>query len=260
MNDTDSIAAPEPGDALREPLATLRVDAAPGRDLWAGIAARLDDPEEREHFDLSSDVAAELRALRRDSVPAPELWAGIASRIEDPALRDHCTLPEAVLTGLRDLPRDAAPARELWTGIASRIAVGQVRRRRAPWLTAAASVAATLVVVFGVVVKRDGAPDSTIAKAPLRPSAAVFAATIGHIPQSGRGGAEAAALQRASYRPISQEARALVRANLQIVDSAEVQIEKAMAADPDDAAYLQALLDSARQQQLGLRAALAERP
>ena len=42
--------------------------------------------------------------------------------------------------------------------------------------------------------------------------------------------------------------------------AAEAQIEKAMAADPDDAAYLQALLDSARQHQQGLRAALAERP
>ena len=47
---------------------------------------------------------------------------------------------------------------------------------------------------------------------------------------------------------------------MKIVDTAEAQIERAMSADPDDAAYLQALLDSARQRQQGLRAALADRP
>ena len=251
-------------EPIRAPLAELKVDLAPGRDLWAGIAARLDDPEEREHFDLTEELGAELRALRRDAAPAQDLWTRIAARIEDPALRDHCDLPEPLLTELRELPREAVPARELWTGIAARIDAQnegrQLRRRRAPWLAAAASLAASLVVVFGIVVERDASPEVAATKTPLRPSAEVFAATIGHVRQGGLGGEEAAALQRASYRPISREERALVRANLKIVNTAEAQIEKAMAADSDDAAYLQALLDSARQHQQGLRAALADRP
>ena len=247
-------------EPIRSPLAELKVDVAPERDLWAGIAARLDDPEERAHFDLADDLAAELRALRRDAAPAQDLWASIAARIDDPALREHCELPQPLLTELRELPRDAAPTRELWTGIAARIERPARHRRRAPWLAAAASLAASLIVVFGIVVERDASSEIAPANAPLRPSAEVFAATIGHVSQSGRGGGEAAALQRASYRPIFREERALVRANLKIVNTAEAQIEKAMAADPDDAAYLQALLDSARQHQQGLRAALAERP
>lgn len=206
----------EPGDGLREPLAALRVDATPGRDLWAGIAARIDDP----------------------------------------SLRDHCELPAPLLAALSELPRDATPARDLWSGIAARIEVRTKRPRPAPWWAVAASLAASLLVVAGLVVDRDAGSDIASAKTPLRPSAEAFAATIGHT----RGSEDAAALQRASYRPISREARALVRANLKIVDSAEAQIEQAMADDADDAAYLQTLLDSARQQQQSLRAALAERP
>ena len=39
-------------DSTRSPLAELKVDLAPGRDLWAGIAARIEDPALRDHCDL----------------------------------------------------------------------------------------------------------------------------------------------------------------------------------------------------------------
>lgn len=203
-----------------------------------------------------SPAPVALAALRRDQAPGRDLWPGIAARLADPAERDQLTLPESLATELRTLSRDLAPAQDLWAGIAARI------DRRAPrrWLrlrgwAAAASLTASLLVVISLVAERRP-PTAEVAKAPLRPSAEAFAATIGYT----RGGEDAAALQRASYRPMSREARALVRANLKIVNSAEAQIEKAMAADPDDAAYLQTLLDSARQQQRGLQAALAAPP
>lgn len=200
--------------------------------------------------------SAALAALRRDQAPGRDLWPGIAARLADPAEREQLTLPEALATELRTLSRDLAPAQDLWTGIAARIDSRAPRRRlRLRGWAAAASLAASLLVVIGLVAER-GQATAEVAKAPLRPSAEAFAATIGYT----RGGEEAAALQRASYRPMSREARALVRANLKIVNSAEAQIEKAMAADPDDAAYLQTLLDSARQQQRGLQAALAASP
>lgn len=252
MSELDTGPVPQPGEAL----SALRVDQAPRRDLWVGIAERIADPAERDRVELADALGAELRALRRDAAPERDLWAGIAARIEDPALREQIELPATLRDALQALPREQAPGRDLWTGIAARIDRRQPQRHRRPWLAAAASLAASLIVVLGIHVERAPAPAAAIAKTPLRPSAEVFAATIGYT----RGGEEAAALRRASYRPIPREERALVRANLKIVNTAEAQIEKAMAADPDDAAYLQALLDSARQHQQGLRAALADRP
>lgn len=240
--------------------ATLRAEQAPGRDLWGGIAARIADPAERDHLELDAAIGAELRAQRRDAAPAQDLWSGVAQRIAEPALRDQLTLSAALRGALPALRQDQAPARDLWPGVAARLARRSSPRRQATWRAAAASLAASLLVVVGLVVERgetaQRAGPVASNRAPLRPSAEAFAATIGYT----RGGEDAAALQRASYRPISRETRALVRANLKIVNTAETQIEKAIAADPDDAAYLQALLDSARQQQQGLRAALADRP
>ncbi|MCX7059392.1 MAG: hypothetical protein NTZ11_00715 [Gammaproteobacteria bacterium] len=199
---------------------------------------------------------AVLAALRVDETPRRDLWAGIAERIADPAERDHLTLAEPLASELAALRAEQAPPRDLWEGVAARIAVKRSPRRRAPWWAAAASLAASLLVVFGLVVDRADPPRDAVTRAPLRPSADAFAAAVG----SARGGDEAAALQHASYHPMPREARALMRANLKIVDTAEAQIERAMSADPDDAAYLQALLDSARQRQQGLRAALADPP
>lgn len=252
MNQPDTRHSPPPP---AEALAALRVDQAPRRDLWAGIAERLADPAERNHIELPDSLSADLRALRRDAAPGQDLWAAIATRIEDPTLREQIELPASLRDALQTLPRDQAPVRDLWAGIAARIEM-QPARRRLPWLAAAVSLAASLVVVFGLVIDRDVPQRTVAAKAPLRPSAEAFAATIGYT----RGGEDALALQRASFRPFSREERALVRANLKIVATAEAQIEKAMADDPDDAAYLQELLDSARQHRQGLRAALAERP
>lgn len=246
-------------------LAALREDQAPPRDLWPAIAARIADPEARGQIELPASLASELKALRVDAVPPPALWDAIAGRIANAEDREHCALPQALQARLAALPKDTAPARDLWPAIAARsVARPLATPRRRPRLAAFAA-AASLVAAVALIVQverplgghaAEAASPAGTARVPLRPSAEVFAATIGYT----RGGDEAAALQRASYRPMSREARALVRANLKIVNTAEAQIEKAIAADPDDAAYLQALLDSARQHQQGLRAALVDHP
>jgi hypothetical protein len=246
--------------SLRAALADLRRDVTPARELWPEIAARIADPEAREHLALPPALAAELKALRRDAPASPALWQTIATRIESSEARDHCALPASLAERLAALPRETAPARDLWPAVAART----VARTQQPWRRpmpryAGLALAASLVVVVALLVQIERSPGGVpsqagSSKAPLRPSAEAYVATIG-APR--RADPE---LLRARYRPISPEARTLVQANLQIVDSAEAQIERAMADDPDSVAELQALLDSAREQRAQLRAALDARP
>ncbi len=217
------------------------------------LPAAADDGSE-----LPPALREQLSALRRDHQPPRELFAAIEARIADPVDRDRLELPAGLRQALQALATDQAPSRDLWPGINGRL---QARRGgnnspRRPWLAALAALAACLVVAFSVVVNRGPAHSAAASvassKAPLRPSAAVLAATLdnGHD----------AELRPASYRPISRETRALMRANLKIVESAETQIQRALTDDPDDAAYLQSLLDSARAQQRHLSAELAVTP
>lgn len=211
-------------------------------------------PDEQACAELPAALRAELASLRRDRAPPRELFAAIEARIADPAERAQIELPAETRQALAALRQDQTPARDLWSGIAPRIAAPhRASRRRAPWLAAAASLAASLLVVFGLLAGRDPAlPASTTGKAPLRPSADVLAATLGQ--------GQDAELQPANYRPISRETRALMRANLKIVETAETQIQRALADDPEDAAYLQSLLASASAQQRHLSAELAVAP
>jgi hypothetical protein len=214
-------------------------------------ADRLPPDAHDDPVPLSPTQREQLLSLRQDAAPPEALWAALATRITDPAERERVTLPPAMQGELAALRRDQRPARDLWPAIEPRLhrRHGGSGRPR-PWMAAAASLAAGLVIVFGLRVDRH--PDSLPVKAPLRPSAEVLAATLtpGRDPE----------LQPASYRPMSRETRALVRANLKIVDSAETQIQRALADDPDDAAYLQGLLASARAQQRHLRSELAAAP
>lgn len=223
-------------------------------------AGRLPPEAHEAPVPLSPTQREQLLALRRDVAPPETLWAALATRIIDPAERERVALPQALQGELRALRRDPRPAHDLWPAIESRLHRRGGSRRPGPWMAAAASLAAGLVIAFGLLIERR--PDSSLgpaasaglvsARAPLRPSAEVLAATQtpGRDPE----------LQPASYRPMSRETRALVRANLKIVDSAETQIQRALADDPDDAAYLQGLLDSARAQQRHLRSELAAAP
>lgn len=207
--------------------------------------------------ELPPALREQLSALRRDQAPSADLWAFIEARIADPAEREHCELPAETQQALKALAIDQAPSRDLWPAVDGRIRtrrVGALPRRR--WLAAGTALAACLVAAFSMVINHGPASSATAGvasnKAPLRPSAEVLAATLGN--------GHDAELRTASYRPISRETRALMRANLKIVQSAETQIQRALADDPDDAVYLQSLLDSASAQQRHLSAELASNP
>lgn len=146
------------------------------------------------------------------------------------------------IPGLAGLKLDRAPERDLWLGIDSRIRVQRVRRRRAPW-QAAVGIAASLLLVLSATI---GVQNLNDKHEPLH---------------SGTGLPLAAASRDNLLLPATAkmhpETRALVKANLKIVDSAENQLRRAMAADPDDA-YLKSLLNSARQQKEQLHVVLAD--
>lgn len=151
---------------------------------------------------------------------------------------------EPPIPGLSALKRECAPERDLWTGIDSRIRAQRIRRQRAPWMIAV-GVAACLVVVLSASIgmqRLDGKRAD-----PLR--APVEMARLGMASDS-------ASLLPATNR-MHPETRALVKANLKIVDNAENQLRRAMAADPDDA-YLRSLLSTARQQKEQLHVVLAD--
>lgn len=252
----DDAASQHPDPALSK----LRQDVAPSRDLWVGIAGRIANPADAEAIELPAALSSALRELPQAVRPERDLWAGIAARIADPADAAAIELPPALAEALRNQRQDRAPSRDLWAGIAPRISRQRDRRIRAPWI-AAASLAASMVLGLGLMLRpsQDAAPAvaaaASPAHAPLRPSAEVLAATLGSEASSRDGNGE---LRRAAYRPISSETRALVRANLKIVKNAESQLKRALADDPEDAAYLESLLDAAREQKGELRAALEQ--
>ncbi|MDR3419523.1 MAG: hypothetical protein P4L83_25365 [Nevskia sp.] len=148
---------------------------------------------------------------------------------------------EAPLPALAVLKQDCVPPRDLWPGIAARVQARRVRRRRAPWL-AAVGLAASALLVLGVSVGIQG----------LRGRTAEPASGSGTIV----GAVDQGALLPAANH-LHPETRALVKTNLKVVDDAENQLRRAMAADPDDA-YLKSLLASTRQQKQQLHIVLAD--
>ena len=261
-------------------LSALRQDATPSRDLWPEISARITarnaapvervdaaDQADADAIELPAALGAALRELQQPVRAERDLWAGIAARIGDPAAIDAIDLPPALAQALRGQRQDHAPTRDLWQGIEQRIQRRRDRRIRTPWMSAAA-LAASLVLGLSLMLRQTPdvlpAPDvagvtaagPASARAPLRPSPEVLAATLGS-EQADHGGGPGE-LRRAAYRPMSSETRALMRANLKIVKNAETQLKRALADDPDDAAYLESLLDAAREQKVELRAALEQ--
>lgn len=183
------------------------------------------------------NATSPLAALRQDQAPARELWPDIAAR-----------LTERRAPALQALREDQAPTRDLWPEIAARM--GR-RRRRFYSGYAAAALAASVLLAIGVVrFSGEQAASSPVRSAPLRASTDVIA----EIDNS-----EAAdpALQVAVSRPLTPETRALLRANLKIVNNAEIQLRRALSTDPDSA-YLENLLDATRQQKRDLRVVLAD--
>ena len=191
-------------------------------------------------------LRAALAELRRAQVPPNDLWQGIAARLR-PVLTNSTVDDDAVWAErLATLRVDQAPQRALWPGIESRIRARRLRQQRAPWL-ASAAVAASVLVALSFQVWRSSGPQP-LHGAPLRASAEVVAA-MQEAPDP--------ALQQASVRSLAPETRALIRANLKIVNTAETQLRRALDADPD-AAYLENLLNSTRQQKQDLRVVLAD--
>lgn len=209
------------------------------------------DPDQPADTAADAALQAALAELRRDEPAPAALWASISARVEAASsLRGRPTaLSEArrpsVLPALR---RDYMPDRDLWPEIEARLRAQRWQRLRRPLATAAA-LAASLVLALGLQVFRSS--DEVVpGHAPLRASAEVVAAM--QEPAMER------ELRPVSLAAVAPETRALVRANLKIVNSAETQLKRALASDPDSA-YLERLLVSAQQQKQDLRTALAER-
>jgi hypothetical protein len=150
---------------------------------------------------------------------------------------------EPPIPGLSGLKRDQAPQRELWTGIDSRIRAQRIRRQRAPWQAAVGIAASALLVLsatVGMQSLRQPKPEPLLSPPGVGLSGASHDLPL--LPATAR---------------LHPETRALVKANLKIVDSAENQLKRALAADPDGA-YLKSLLDTARQQKEQLHVVLAD--
>jgi hypothetical protein len=146
--------------------------------------------------------------------------------------------------GLAGLRTSRAPQRDLWPGIESRI---RARRSRA-WagrLAGLGSVAAALLLTLGVALERGGWQSAPVT-APRHGAVRIALAQPARDP---------ALLPAVAH--LHPETRALVKANLKIVDSAESQLRRALNADPD-ADYLKSLLASARQQRQELHIVLAD--
>ena len=128
------------------------------------------------------------------------------------------------INALERLPRRRAPERDLWPGIESRLAP----RRRSRWalveLAVAASLVAGLAGVFTLGLRDAGSP---------------------------AGGLDVAA----APRELADDSRAIVQANLSMVEQAERELRKAIKQDPESTT-LRSLLRSAEQRQHTLRAML----
>ncbi|HWY25411.1 MAG TPA: hypothetical protein VNX47_10860 [Nevskia sp.] len=146
------------------------------------------------------------------------------------------------IPGLSGLKRDQAPERDLWSGIDSRIRAQRIRRQRAPWQAAVGIAASALLVLSAVIgVQNLGSHHEPLHSGGSEmPLPAVASDNL--LPTTAR---------------LHPETRALVKANLKIVDSAENQLKRALAADPDGE-YLKNLLVTARQQKEQLHIVLAD--
>jgi len=148
---------------------------------------------------------------------------------------------EPPIPGLAGLKLEMAPQRDLWPGIDSRIGAQRIRRQRAPWLMAV-GIAASLLLVLTASIGLQGLYGSH--PPPLHAPAVLpqVAASDNLLPATNR---------------LHPETRALVKANLKIVDSAETQIRRAIAADPNGE-YLKSLLTTTQQQKEQLHVVLAD--
>jgi len=155
----------------------------------------------------------------------------------------RAAIESPAIAGLEALKRDRVPPGDLWPGIESRIQAQRMRRWRAPLWTSAA-IAASLAVVLGLAVQRGDVSREAPRVAPAEVAAA-------QLVNNGD-----PRLVSVSNRAMHTETRAVVRANLKIVSSAEREIRQALERDPHGE-YLKSLLAAAQDQKQELRVALA---
>lgn len=148
------------------------------------------------------------------------------------------------VAGIAALRSDCLPQTDLWPGIENAIRARRARAWRMP-LWAGAALAASLLLVLSL----SALHGERRASRPLQAPSSVAAAQSSDTHD--------AALLAVVNRPLHPETRALVRANLKIVNNAEAQLKRALAEDPDGE-YLKSLLASAHSQQTQL-AALEDR-
>lgn len=175
--------------------------------------------------------------------------------------RDDGDMPPPI-RGLAGLSMEREPEHDLWPAIQARIAqqqagaaasprVLQPRRRWLP-MTAAAAVTAVLAGLIGL---------RQLQQTP--PAAAPTVVALNPVPAADAPAARSAASPEAAMQTLAMNEaqrlqgpnRALVKANLKIVKSAEDQLRQALATDPNDQ-YLQSLLASAQDQKQHLRGLL----
>lgn len=155
------------------------------------------------------------------------------------------------IAGLKGLSMEREPEHDLWPAIQARIQAPAAPQRVAPprrrWLPLAAAAAVTAVIAGLIGVRQLQTPPAA--------SPVSVAAVSGDAPTQVAGADVPAAsdgLQTVAMKSISRDEmqganRALIKANLKIVRSAESQLRQALAADPNDA-YLQNLLLSTQTQ------------
>lgn len=133
---------------------------------------------------------------------------------------------EAPVPGLQRLRQDVLPARDLWAGIQPRL---KPRRNYAPW--AGMALAASLMLGLAINVQQ--------AAQVLEPAAQLAASS--------------------ASPDLRSHDRALVKANLKIVNDAEKQLLDALKRHPDSRS-LKRLLDSNQQKRRDLRRMLNKAP
>lgn len=173
---------------------------------------------------------------------------------DDDLHHDDAAPMSAPIAGLDALRCDREPAHDLWPAIEARLTGGAAAsarsalrpRRRQRWLPMAAAASAMLALA-GLIAARYLAPGMD----PFAQATPVDIALRSDAQARPEPLAVATLASRAPLPPPSAN-RALLKANLKIVKSAEDQLRHALATDPNDQ-YLQNLLASTQDQKTHLR-------
>jgi anti-sigma factor RsiW len=199
---------------------------------------------------------AERHGIADDSI-APELESALAEHL------GACTACAAdvarirtLMTRIREAPPAAAdPTDDLWPSIRARIEQEKVlplrdhvpaRGTRSPFVWAVAGVAAAVVIVTGVLIRRGPSPTppaqpSNIAQAALAESTSVYE-------EQARFLLNQLELRRALMRP---QTASSIDHDLQVIDAAIAELKRAIERDPNNIA-LRALLASSYRQKVDL--------